>query len=233
MLVLIQASTGVYTLGAFLPLEISRWLSLFALQFCGIALGASTLHLGRPQFAYRAILGLKHSWLSREILVFGVFAKVALVYTVLQWQPFVPNHYARLVVPALIVVGLLGTWCSVMVYHVTRRPAWRIPHCAPKFLLSGFFSGAAITAAGVLVLTPGSAWILPLALLTIASGALKAVCEVRTLRIAESATLLRGPLADAAAARVILADCGLGLLILCALLPNFDQIAWWARLLVV
>jgi len=36
-----------------------------------VALGASVLHLGRPQYAFRAILGLTHSWLSREIVGFG------------------------------------------------------------------------------------------------------------------------------------------------------------------
>ena len=32
-----------------------------------VGLGASLLHLGRPLFAYRAILGWRHSWLSREV----------------------------------------------------------------------------------------------------------------------------------------------------------------------
>ena len=36
--------------------------------------GASVLHLGRPLYAYRAIIGLRHSWLSREVLAFGFFA---------------------------------------------------------------------------------------------------------------------------------------------------------------
>ena len=39
-----------------------------------LALGVSVLHLGRPQHAYRAVIGLRHSWLSREILAFGLFA---------------------------------------------------------------------------------------------------------------------------------------------------------------
>ena len=35
------------------------------------------LHLGRPQYAYRAVIGLRHSWLSREIVAFGLFAVAA------------------------------------------------------------------------------------------------------------------------------------------------------------
>ncbi len=39
-----------------------------------LALVASLAHLGRPQYAWRAVLGLRHSWLSREIVAFGAFA---------------------------------------------------------------------------------------------------------------------------------------------------------------
>ncbi len=40
-------------------------------------LTASLLHLGRPLYAYRALIGLRHSWLSREVLAFGVYAGLA------------------------------------------------------------------------------------------------------------------------------------------------------------
>ena len=43
-------------------------------------LAASVLHLGRPLYAYRALIGLRHSWLSREVLAFGLFATLATVY---------------------------------------------------------------------------------------------------------------------------------------------------------
>ena len=47
-----------------------------------VALGArpararrpACFHLGRPLYAFRAVLGLRHSWLSREIVAFGAFA---------------------------------------------------------------------------------------------------------------------------------------------------------------
>ena len=48
--------------------------SASALAFGLLALGVSVVHLGRPQHAYRAVIGLRHSWLSREILAFGLFA---------------------------------------------------------------------------------------------------------------------------------------------------------------
>jgi DMSO reductase anchor subunit len=51
-----------------------------ALLTACIALSASVLHLGRPQFAWKAVIGLRHSWLSREIVAFGVFALLASLY---------------------------------------------------------------------------------------------------------------------------------------------------------
>ena len=50
-----------------------------------LALAASTLHLGRPLYAFRAMLGLRHSWLSREIVAFGLFATLATAYAACRW----------------------------------------------------------------------------------------------------------------------------------------------------
>jgi Fe-S-cluster-containing dehydrogenase component len=88
MLVLTQLSVGAFCtatiLRLFFPTEILRELtpfhSLVALLLGFLALGASTMHLGRPLEAWRSFVGLKTSWLSREIIVFGLFANLALIY---------------------------------------------------------------------------------------------------------------------------------------------------------
>ena len=51
----------------------------------GLALSASTLHLGRPVHAYRALKMWKRSWLSREVLMFGAFSNVAALYAGALW----------------------------------------------------------------------------------------------------------------------------------------------------
>ena len=56
-----------------------------ALAFGLLALGASTLHLGRPRYAFRAVIGLRHSWLSREIVAFGAFAGSACLFAGVCW----------------------------------------------------------------------------------------------------------------------------------------------------
>ena len=49
------------------------------------ALGSSTLHLGRPIYAFRALSMWRRSWLSREVLFFSLFATAAIVYASLLW----------------------------------------------------------------------------------------------------------------------------------------------------
>ena len=52
-----------------------------ALLIGSIGLVAAIFHLGRPLYAFRAIIGLRTSWLSREILAFNAFAGCAAMYT--------------------------------------------------------------------------------------------------------------------------------------------------------
>ena len=88
MLVLTQLSVGAFCLNQMLPLWLSPstlgvlrpFHSLLALTLGLLAIAASIAHLGRPQYAWRAFLGLRTSWLSREILAFGGFATLASLY---------------------------------------------------------------------------------------------------------------------------------------------------------
>jgi Fe-S-cluster-containing dehydrogenase component/DMSO reductase anchor subunit len=106
----------------------SASLGLLSLGALLVGLTASLAHLGRPHLAYRAVIGLRHSWLSREVVCFGAFAKLAGA-SVLAGVVF-PELLARW--PALgvglsagaVASGMAGVACSVMVYRVTRRPAW-------------------------------------------------------------------------------------------------------------
>ena len=94
MLVLTQLSVGAFLIGELLHANLLGSSSLAhvlpiqalsALGFGILSLAAATLHLGRPLLAYRAVLGLRHSWLSREIVAFGVFATLAAVYAAVLW----------------------------------------------------------------------------------------------------------------------------------------------------
>ena len=84
MTVLTQLSVGAFAtiwllqlLGAAAHLGTA---ALASLLVGGLALAASTLHLGRPIHAYRALRMWRRSWLSREVLLFSAFSGVAGVY---------------------------------------------------------------------------------------------------------------------------------------------------------
>ena len=85
-----------------------------ALLFAG--LGASVLHLGKPLRAWRFFLGLRTSWLSREILAFSAFAPLAAATLLL------PDSF--LLRAAVVAGGLAAVFCSAMIYIDTRRRFW-------------------------------------------------------------------------------------------------------------
>ncbi len=152
MLVLTQLSVGAFVVGMVLESMLdSSLLEAFrplhatgALGFGLLALGASTLHLGRPQYAFRAVIGLRHSWLSREILAFGLFAGVACLFAVVCWTTTADGWFPVL---GWVVAGtgLLGIFCSAMVYVVTGREFWSFGLTMAKFLLTASVLGIAST----------------------------------------------------------------------------------------
>src|SRR5262249_3405881 len=72
MLVLTQLSAGAFCVEWIARPPPGASGALFSLALGVAALGASVLHLGRPRYAFRAILGLRTSWLSREIACFSL-----------------------------------------------------------------------------------------------------------------------------------------------------------------
>jgi len=110
----------------------------FAVGMLGLA--ASTLHLGRPWLAYRAIIGWKTSWLSREVLAFGAFAAAASAYAATPLLSLaglnISATWSGVLGGAVAVSGLTGVFCSVMIYASTRRALWNPAYTGLKFLLT-------------------------------------------------------------------------------------------------
>jgi Fe-S-cluster-containing dehydrogenase component/DMSO reductase anchor subunit len=152
MLVLTQLSVGAFLVELLAEFfMVGRGLHTvdagIALGFGLMALGASTLHLGRPHLAFRAVLGLRSSWLSREIVAFGLFAGLAVLYAGSAWLIGIdsgPAHSARMALGTGVVgAGLAGVVCSIMIYQKTRRPFWNGPATATRFLLTTVVLGLA------------------------------------------------------------------------------------------
>jgi Fe-S-cluster-containing dehydrogenase component/DMSO reductase anchor subunit len=148
MLVLTQLSVGLYGFSLFAESHLSNYLRLGGFVSMAIGLAASTAHLGRPLGAWRAFLGLRRSWLSREIVTFGLFSGLAALYTLSGFVEFVPTFVSTVSAWATFAVGLLGVFTSIMIYHDTQRPFWAFPITATKF----FGSTLGLSAAGNLAL---------------------------------------------------------------------------------
>ena len=109
-----------------------------------LALGASTLHLGRPVHAYRALKMWRRSWLSREVLLFTAFSGVACLYAAALWTG-IPGSPA---IGALTVaLGIGGIVASASIYRVPSRPAWNTPVTFLVFHLTAAILGPLFAAA--------------------------------------------------------------------------------------
>lgn len=109
-----------------------------------LGMGAAVGHLGRPLYAFRAMIGLRTSWLSREILAFGLFAMFAAGYAAEvgfgQLGLAIPGA-RELLRNAAAVCGLAGVGCSVMIYVDTRRAFWTPFATAFKFFTTAVVLG--------------------------------------------------------------------------------------------
>ena len=169
MLVLTQLSVGAFLAGMVLQAVLPEmaWNNLFPIHaasglFFGLlALAASTCHLGRPQYAFRAIVGIRHSWLSREIVCFGVFAASAIVYAALALvSSRLPEVADRLSTPLAWCVagsGVAGVFCSAMIYIFTRRELWSAFRTGVRFTLTTALLGVAAVWLSLLL----TAWLRP------------------------------------------------------------------------
>jgi len=148
MTVLTQLAVGAFTtiwllqlLNASAHLRIA---ALASLLVGGLALSASTLHLGRPVHAYRAIRMWRRSWLSREVLLFSAFSAVAGLYAAMLWFA-VPGSTA--VGAITVLLGIAGVTASACIYRVASRPAWNTPYTLLQFNLTAAVLGPLFAAA--------------------------------------------------------------------------------------
>jgi len=122
-------------------------------------LGASTLHLGRPFYAYRAMKNWRTSWLSREVIGLSLFAGAAMAYSSfllvtdgLMWvtSDLLGGDGMRLALGgATVLSGIVGIYCSSMLYRVPARPAWDVRKTTMDFFLVALIMGPAAFAVAV------------------------------------------------------------------------------------
>ncbi|MBW8887125.1 MAG: dimethyl sulfoxide reductase anchor subunit [Fibrobacteres bacterium] len=170
MLTLSQLAVGLFilleagTLAGILPthagFQAAGHLTAALILFASIVL--SVAHLGRPLYAFRAFLGLRRSWLSREILAFTLLGGWVSVVTAgvlaTAFGPALTLHFPALGPSlgkaaawtgspasriALCLLGLAALHCSAMIYRDTPRAFWATRHTSAKFLLTALAGGLA------------------------------------------------------------------------------------------
>ncbi|MHB8501824.1 MAG: DmsC/YnfH family molybdoenzyme membrane anchor subunit [Candidatus Acidiferrales bacterium] len=147
MTVLTQLSVGAFgTIWLRQMFGYEAWLKIAAvvsLMVGCLALSASTMHLGRPIHAYRALKMWKRSWLSREVLFFGCFSQISFLYAGLLWLGFPGSKVAGALT---VLAGVAGVTASACIYLVRPRPAWDCKHTVAEFYLTGALLGPLLAA---------------------------------------------------------------------------------------
>ncbi len=162
MLVTSQMAAGFWIIHAINALLKNRSrfqfpvLELTGLGLVLLSLALSLLHLGRPLLAWKAVLGWRRSWLSREVIAFGGLAGTAFITTILSSVNWInsilpPTAPGLLSKPALIgsfiavtaLMSVAALYASAMVYRDTPRPLWATRLTLWRFSLSALLCGGA------------------------------------------------------------------------------------------
>ncbi len=189
MTVLTQLSVGAFATIWMIQLATTSArldiMALASLLVGGLALAASTLHLGRPAYAYRALRMWRRSWLSREVLLFSAFSAVAAVYAALLWLGLPGSRPAG---GLTVLLGIAGVTASACIYRVPARPAWNTRYTVLQFLLTASVLGPLFAAA---IGTSDRRWLAAIA--ACMAGAQILGLTLRFLRLSASDSLeLRG-----------------------------------------
>ena len=153
MLVLTQIAAGLFAAASVTaiasPLLFASSKTTFAIAgFITLQLGLaiSVFHLGKPLGAWRAFLGLRTSWMSREIFAFGGLAVAASGFAASSlWTPLA--DFAAPLAHITTLLGFAGVACSAMIYIDTQRAFWRGQLTFTKFFGTALLLGSTGAAA--------------------------------------------------------------------------------------
>ena len=127
-----------------------------ALAMLVVGLGASFLHLGRPERAWRAAAMWRTSWLSREVIVLPAFMGLVALWWAVLWLQGAGGAGASqglAATPAPLAVAALGLaallWlCTAQIYACLRFiQEWAHPLTIANYTLIGLASGSVLACA--------------------------------------------------------------------------------------
>jgi Fe-S-cluster-containing dehydrogenase component len=127
-------------------LTLLPWPELIGVAGVQLALALSLFHLGRPWLAWKAFLGWRRSWLSREVIAFTALAGstgLCAAVSVAEW-------FWGVTLPATLRSGILigvlfsagaAIHASAMVYRDTPRLLWASRATLWRFVLTAALCG--------------------------------------------------------------------------------------------
>jgi DMSO reductase iron-sulfur subunit len=180
------------------------------------AMALGSAHLGRKTRTWRAILGFRRSWLSREIVFFSAFAAVGSAYVI-------GAPTSRVAGTVALLLGLAALFSMDRVYRYALRPG-HLPHSA-GVLLTGIFLSALLSGLDLFAIVLGILkLVLYVARIVMASGrGVPPRLAVASLRIALGVMVLPAVLLPTAA--------GTGPLLLAVLVGELvDRCEFYAEL---
>src|SRR5690242_10749556 len=160
-----------------------------------IGLLTSTLHLGRPERAWRGLSQWRTSWLSRE--------GVAAVATYLPAAALGLGWMFGEIVPGQIILGawlsvagaLVTLWCTGMIYaSLPTIRAWNQPLVPPLYAVLGLATGFVLLSGLLAIFGYDAGWSAIAAVLALAAGCIlkigywSVIDRAQKVHSAESAT---------------------------------------------
>ncbi|WP_052343690.1 dimethyl sulfoxide reductase anchor subunit family protein [Bacillus massiliigorillae] len=120
----VSKKTSLITLGIIIAISI-------------VAVIVSVFHLGHPFAAYRAILNLGQSWLTREILFFPGFILFVILYTF-----FAKTKGSKQILGTITsLLGAVTIFCTAMIYTIPSMPAWNNGTTMAAFFVTALLLG--------------------------------------------------------------------------------------------
>ncbi|MEH6953752.1 dimethyl sulfoxide reductase anchor subunit family protein [Neobacillus drentensis] len=104
-----------------------------------IAVLVSLFHLGQPFAAYRALLNIRVSWLSREVTFYGAFVGLSLLYAWF-WLKDMPARRS-LIGGIATIIGAIAIFSSAKIYMIPAIPAWNSVTTMFTFFLTSIILG--------------------------------------------------------------------------------------------
>lgn len=179
MLVLTQLSVGalfierILTITGAIHFDLSLTLLATSAVVGVVGGNAAALHLGKPFGAWRAWIGLRTSWLSREIIALGLYGGINCVAVSLAYFRYEP--WASIALAIALAVGIIGVVSSAMIYVATRRALWSLPSTLTRFFACMLGLGLSLATAVAVVGEARSSVVILLAVGSTSVGAVQLI----------------------------------------------------------